>query len=56
MPPIDEMQLQTFRAKLSAACAVWDWLAESAEPKAAEVYKKVAAEVRKIIGEAVEEC
>lgn len=56
MPPVDEVQLQDFRAKLSAQCAIWDWFAESADPAVATVYRKVANEVRKIIGEAVEEC
>lgn len=56
MPPVDEVQMQDFRAKLSATCAVWDWLAESAPPDAATVYRKAANEVRKIIGELVEDC
>ncbi|MGO9306998.1 MAG: hypothetical protein ACLP3R_25395 [Candidatus Korobacteraceae bacterium] len=55
MPPVDEMQLADWRAKLSAQCAVWDWFAESASPDVAKVYTKVAAEVRKIIGEAADE-
>jgi hypothetical protein len=54
MPPVDEMQLQDWRAKLSAQCAVWDWLSESASKDASVVYRKNANEIRKIIGEFVE--
>jgi hypothetical protein len=54
--PIEEMDAATVRAQFSALAEVLDWTADATKLSGPEAQRKAAREIRKILGETVDEC
>jgi hypothetical protein len=54
--PIEQMDAATLRAQFSALAEVLDWTADATKLTGADAQRKAAREIRKILGETVDEC
>jgi len=54
--PIEQMDAATLRAQFSALAEVLDWTAEATNLSGPDAQRKAVREIRKILGETVDEC
>lgn len=54
--PIEEIDAATLRAQFSALAEVLDWTAEATNLSGPDAQRKAAREIRRILGETIDEC
>ena len=54
--PIEEIDAATLRAQFSALAEVLDWTAEVTNLSGPDAQRKAAREIRRILGETIDEC